>query len=426
MSLKASNKVDTNRYELEIEVDAATFEKAVQAVYKKEVKKINIAGFRKGKAPRQIIEKMYGTEVFYEDAMQNLYPNALTEATVEAGLKYVNDKVDLDVVSVSKDGFIFKATITVEPEVEIENYLGIEVAKKDTEVTDEALQEEIDRVLERNSRLVEVTDRAAQDGDSVVIDFDGYVDGVAFEGGKAENYTLALGSGNFIPGFEEQIVGHNIDDEFTIDVNFPEEYQAEELKGKESQFKIVLHEIKAKELPAFDDEFVKDVSEKETVDEYKEELKEELSKKLQTEAEKDEENQLLEKLAELLQAEIPEAMYENTINDMIKEFDMRMRSQGMDMQTYMQYMGMDESGLRASYKPQAEQRVKLRLALEKIAEKEAIVPTEDEIEEEYNTLAEQYKMDVLVVKKAIQAEDLSKDIAVDKAMKLVKESAVVK
>ena len=426
MNLKGSNKVDTNRYELEIEVDAQAFEKEVQAIYKKQVKSINIAGFRKGKAPRQVIEKMYGTEVFYEDAMQNLYPEALAEGAKEAGVKIVNDKMDLDVVSVSKDGFIFKATVTVEPEVEIENYLGIEVEAKSTEVTEEILQAEIDKVIDRNSRLVEVTDRPAQDGDSVVIDFDGYVDGVAFEGGKSENYTLSLGSKSFIPGFEEQIVGHNTNDEFSINVTFPEDYQAEDLKGKEAEFKIVLHEIKIKELPEFDDEFVKDVSEKETVDEYKAELTEEVAKRLESEAESDQESQILAKLVELLQAEVPQAMFENAVTDMMKEFDMRMRSQGMDMQTYMQYMGMDESGLRATYMPQAEQRVKLRLALDKIAEKEAIVPTEDEIEEEYATLAEQYKMEVLVVKKAIPADDLAKDIAVDKAMKLVKESAVVK
>ncbi|MGN0551468.1 MAG: trigger factor [Acutalibacteraceae bacterium] len=425
MSLKSSNKVETNRYELEIEVDGATFEKEVQAVYRKQVKKINVPGFRKGKAPRQIIEKMYGAEVFYEDAMQNLYPQALADAAKEADLKIVNDKMDLDVVSVSKDGFIFKAVITVEPETDIDNYKGIEVTAKSTEVTDEVLQKEIDKVRERNARLITVEDRPAQNGDSVVIDFEGFTDGVAFEGGKAENYTLALGSGNFIPGFEEQIVGHSTNDEFTINVKFPEDYQAEELKGRDAEFKIVLHEIKTKELPELDDEFVKDVSEKETVEEYKEELKKETEERLKKESEQDVENQILNKLSELLQAEIPQAMFDNAVNDMIREFDMRLRSQGMDMNTYMQYMGMDESGLRAAYAPQAEQRVKLRLALEAVAKKENITATDEEVEAEYNKLAEQYKMEADVVKKAIAKEDLSKDIAVDKAMKLVKESAVI-
>lgn len=425
MSLKSSNKVETNRYELEIEVDGDTFEKEVQAVYRKQVKKINVPGFRKGKAPRQIIEKMYGAEVFYEDAMQNLYPQALADAAKEADLKIVNDKMDLDVVSVSKDGFIFKAVITVEPETDIDNYKGIEVTAKSTEVTDEVLQKEIDKVRERNARLITVEDRPAQNGDSVVIDFEGFTDGVAFEGGKAENYTLALGSGNFIPGFEEQIVGHSTNDEFTINVKFPEDYQAEELKGRDAEFKIVLHEIKTKELPELDDEFVKDVSEKETVEEYKEELKKETEERLKKESEQDVENQILNKLSELLQAEIPQAMFDNAVNDMIREFDMRLRSQGMDMNTYIQYMGMDESGLRAAYAPQAEQRVKLRLALEAVAKKENITATDEEVEAEYNKLAEQYKMEADVVKKAIAKEDLSKDIAVDKAMKLVKESAVI-
>ena len=426
MSLKSSNKVETNRYELEVEVDAVTFNNAINQAYKKEVKKINVPGFRKGKAPRQMIEKMYGENVFYEDAMEKVYPIALTQATKEAGLKFVNDKVDLDVVEVSKDGFTFKATITVEPEVEIENYLGVEIEAVSAEVTEEMVQEEIERVLERNSRLVEVKDRPAQDGDSVVIDFKGLKDGEAFEGGTAENYPLTLGSNSFIPGFEEQIVGHNVEDSFTIDVTFPEDYQAEDLKGTAVQFEIVLHEIKTKEVPAFDDEFVKDVSEKETMDEYKEELKQEIQVKLDDEKEKKEENILLDKLMELMQAEVPEAMYNNAVEDMIKEFSANLQAQGMSMDMYMQYLGMDEKGLRETYLPQAQRRVKLRLALEKIAEKEEIVPTAEEVEEEYKSLSEQYKTDLEVVKKVISVEDLTKDIAVDMAMKLVKESAIVK
>ncbi|HIR03083.1 MAG: trigger factor [Acutalibacteraceae bacterium] len=425
MSLKSSNKVDTNRYELEVQVDAEAFEKAVSAVYRKKVKNINVPGFRKGKAPRMIIEKMYGEEIFYEDAMQDLYPEALSQAAEEAQLKLVRDKIDLDVISVGKEGFTFKATVTVEPEVEIENYKGIEVAKKPTEVTEEILDEEIQKIRERNSRLVTVEDRPAENGDSVVIDFEGFVDDVAFEGGKAENYTLALGSGNFIPGFEEQIVGHNTNDAFTITVTFPEDYQVDDLKGKEAQFKIVLHEIKAKELPEFDDEFIKDISEKETVEEYKEELKSEVAQRLQKESEQDVENQLTTKLTELLKAEIPEAMYENTVDDMLREFDMRLRSQGMDMQTYMQYMGMDKDGLRAMYRPQAEQRVKLRLALDKIAQLENLTADDAAVEAEYERMAESYKMPVEKIKNIVSAADIAKDLAVEKAMNLVKDSAAI-
>lgn len=425
MSLKAQNKVETNRYELEVQVDGETFEKAVAAVYRKKGKNMTVPGFRKGKAPRHIIEKLYGEAIFYEDAMQQLYPGALSEAAKEAELKLVNDKIDLDVTSVGKDGFTFKATVTVEPEVEIKDYKGIEVTKKPTEVTDEILEEEINKVRERNSRLITVEDRAAQDGDITVIDFEGFVDGEAFEGGKAENYNLTLGSKSFIPGFEEQIVGHQTNDEFTIQVNFPEDYQVDELKGKEAEFKIVLHEIKSRELPEFDDEFVKDVSEKETVEEYKEELKKEVAQRLQQESDTDLENQIFTKVCDLLEAEIPEAMYENVIDDMIREFDMRLRSQGMDMATYLQYMGMDQSGLRAAYRTQAEQRVKLRLALEKIAQLENLTANDEEIEAEYNKLAENYKMDVEKIKNMIAKENLAMDIAVEKAMNLVKDSAKV-
>lgn len=425
MSLKSSNKVDTNRYELIVEVDGESFGKAIDRAYRKQVKKINVPGFRKGKAPKHVVEKMYGEGVFYDDAMQELYPMALENAAKEAGVKIVNDKMDLDVENVDKDGFTFKAVITVEPEVEINDYEGVKVTKKSTEVTDELVNEELEKVRDRNSRMITVTDRAVENGDSVVIDFEGFVDGVPFEGGKAENYNLAIGSNSFIPGFEEQILGHSTGEEFTITVSFPEDYQAEELAGKSSEFKINLHEIKSKELPEVDEDFVKDVSEKETVEEYKAELKEEVAKRLEAEAEEDQEKQIVEKLTELLQAEIPEAMYDSKVNDMIREFDMRLRSQGMDMQTYMQYMGMDIDGLKEAYKEQAEQRVKVRLALEKIAEKENFTADDAAIEEEYNKLAEQYNMPVEKVKELIAAEDLAVDIGVEKAMNFVKESAIV-
>ncbi|MEE1154339.1 MAG: trigger factor [Acutalibacteraceae bacterium] len=423
MSLKSATNVETNKHELVVEIDSKTFNDAVTKVYRKEVKKINVPGFRKGKAPQAIIEKMYGEGVFYDDAIQALYPEALAEAAIEAKLEVVALE-DISVERVGKDGLEFKAVVIVKPEVDINNYAGIKVTPKSTEVTDELVNEEIDKFRDRNSRLVTVEGRPAENGDITVIDFEGFVDGVAFDGGKAENFNLTLGSGQFIPGFEDQIVGKNAGEEFTIDVTFPEEYQ-ENLAGKDAQFKIKLHEIKAKELPELDDEFVKDVSEKETVEEYKEEIKGNLAERLQKESEADVENQIIDKLCELLEAEIPEAMYDNKANDMLREFDMRLRQQGMDMNTYLQYVGGNVEAIKASYMPEAEKRVKLRLALEKVAEKEGFTEVSDEdLEAEYTKLAEMYNMEADRVKAAIAAEDLKKDIAVEKAMDFVKESAI--
>ncbi len=424
MSLKSANCVETNKHELVVEVDGKTFTDAVNSVYRKEVKKISIPGFRKGKAPKAIIEKMYGEGVFYDDAIENIYPTALADAVEEAKL----DVVAVDNVSVEevgKDGLTFKAVVVVKPEVEISDYEGIQVTPKSTEVTEELVNEEIDKQRDKNSRLVTVEDRPAQNGDITVIDFEGFVDGEAFEGGKAENFNLTLGSGQFIPGFEEQIVGKNTGDEFTIKVTFPEEYQVDELAGKESEFKIKLHEIKAKELPELDNDFVMDVSDKETVEEYKAQVADELAEKLQKESDADVENQLIAKLCELLKGEIPEAMYDNKVNDMMREFDMRLRSQGLDMNTYLQYMGMDAEAVKNSYKPEAEKRVKLRLALEKIAQQQGFTDVSDEdLEAEYSRLADTYKMDIDKVKAAIAADELKKDIAVEKAMDFVKESAI--
>ena len=426
MALKeCTKKEEANSYELLVSVDGETFEKAINAVYKKQVKKINIQGFRKGKAPRRIIEKMYGEEVFYDDAMQDCYPDALYDAAKEADIKIVAVE-SLEAVEAGKEGFTFKAQVVVEPTMEIDGYKGIEVEKKSTEVTDELIDKEIEQVRERNSRLVTVEDRAAENGDTAVIDFEGFVDGEAFEGGKAEGYNLSLGSGNFIPGFEEQIVGHKTGEEFSINVKFPDDYQAEELKGKDAEFKITLHEIKTKELPEVDDEFVQDVSDKETLEEYKEELKETVAKRLKDEADKDVDDKISEKLMELLEGEIPEAMYENQTNDMVRDFEMRLRSQGMDMQTYMQYMGMDVNALKGMYRDDAEKRVKLRLALETIARKENIEVTEADLEDEYSKMAEAYKMDIDKVKDAVPAESLTEDIKVQKALDLVKNSAVIK
>ncbi|MBQ4105531.1 MAG: trigger factor [Clostridia bacterium] len=424
MALKSSTMKETNKYELEVVVDAATFEAAVQRSYKKNIGQVNIPGFRKGKAPRQMVEKMYGKDVFYPDAIEFCYPEALEAAVKEANLRLVAVE---SVEEVSADGdFVFKAVVIVEPEVEVEGYKDIEVKSKAVRVTEKMIGEEIDKIRDRNSRMITVEDRAAADGDTAVIDFEGFLGDKAFEGGKAENYNLALGSGSFIPGFEEQIIGHNAGEEFTITVTFPEDYQAEELKGQDAQFKIKLHEIKTKELPELDDEFVKDVSDKETVDEYKKEVKETISKRLKEERENDINNQITDKLIELVQGEIPEAMYDNEVNSMLRDFDARLRSQGMDMNTYLGYMGMDVDALKNMYRKDAERRVKLRLALKKIAKLEEIVVTDEDVEAEFKALSENYGVDVDRIKMLVDAEDQRDDIAVQRAMDMVRKSASVK
>lgn len=423
MALKSSTLKETNKYELEVTVDAETFEKAVQKSYKKNIGQVSIPGFRKGKAPRQMVEKLYGKDVFYPDAIEFCYPEALEAAIKEAGLRVVAVE---SVEEVSTDnGFEFKAIVVVEPDVKIENYKGIEVKSKAVRVTEKMINEEIDKIRDRNSRMVTVEDRAAADGDTAVIDFEGFLNDVAFEGGKAENYNLALGSGSFIPGFEEQIIGHNAGDEFTITVKFPEVYQAEELKGQDAQFKIKLHEIKTKELPELDDEFVKDVSEKETVEEYKKEVKETISKRLKEEKENDINNQITDKLIELVEGEIPEAMYDNEVNSMIRDFDARLRSQGMDMNTYLGYMGMDIDALKGMYRKDAERRVKLRLGLKKIAVLENIEVTDEDVDAEFQRLAESYGVDVDRIKMIVDVEDQRDDIAVQRAMDIVRKEAAI-
>ena len=424
MKLISSNKTETNRYELVIEIDGETFMKAVNAVYKKQVKNITIPGFRKGKAPRTIIEREYGEGVFYEDALKEIYPQAIEDAAKEAGLELVKDKIDLDVEKAGKDGVVLKAVVTVEPEVTIENYKGITYKPTSLEVTDEDIDKEINKVLDRNSRLVTVEDREAQNGDIAVIDFKGLLDGEPFEGGTAENYSLTLGSGSFIPGFEDQVIGHKTGEEFTIDVTFPEDYQAEELKGKAVQFEIKLHEIKMKELPEFDDEFVKDVSEFDSVEAYKADTKEKLLKDRQDEAEMNKERQVADKLRELMQAEVPQAMYDNQVDNLVDEFAMNLRSQGIDLDTYMQYTGLTHEKLRETYYDRAVSQVEVRLALKKIAELEGIKATDEDVENKYNELAENYKVDVKRVKAAFAAEDIAGDLEVEKALELVKDAAV--
>lgn len=425
MSLISSNEIEKNTYELKVSVDKETFADAVNKNYKKQVKKINIPGFRKGKAPRAIIEKMYGKDAFYDGAIDDTYPDALQSAQDEAGIKIISVK-DLKVDEANDDGYSFTAKVIVVPTIDINDYKGIEVTKKSTEVTDEMLDEEIKKVQERNSRMVTVEDRAVENGDFVIIDFEGFVDGEPFEGGKSENYNLEIGSGNFIPGFEEQIIGHNSEEEFDINVKFPDEYQAENLKGKDAVFKIKLHEIKKKELPELDDDFAQDVSDKDTLAEYKDELKENLSKRLVDEADKDIDDQLSEAIISKVEGDIPQEMYDNEVKNIVNELDYRLRTQGMDLQTYMKYTGLDADKFNEMYKPEAENRVKLRLALEKIVEKEEIKPTEQDLEDEYSKLAELYKMEAEDIKKSLPAENISEDLAVQQAMKLVKDSAIIK
>ncbi len=425
MSLKTANKTDTNRVELEVEVDAATFEAAVNKAYKKNIGKMNIPGFRKGKAPRHYVEKIYGEGVFYEDAMNDLYPAALDGAIRESGYEYVEDKIDLDVVSVGAEGLVFKAVITVKPEVEIGEYKGLKASKKVAEVTDADVDAELAKLQDRNSRLVSVEGRAAADGDTVIFDFDGSVDGVPFDGGKAEGYSLVLGSGQFIPGFEEQIVGKSVDESFAVNVTFPEEYHAEELAGKPAVFQCKLHEIKNKELPELNDDFAKDCSEFDTLDELKADIRKKAEDSRKAEAESAFETQLLDQLADGLKGEIPEAMYENRVNESVRDFDYRLQSQGLNLEMYLQYTGMDMDGFRKGFREQAEKQVKIRLALEKVVALEGIAISEEDLDTEYARLAEQYKMETEQVKAAIPSADLSHDLAVGKALDLIKETATV-
>lgn len=426
MSLKASNKVDTNRYEVEIVIDGDTFRKAIQTVYNRDKKKINVPGFRKGKAPLGIIEKYYGEGVFFEDALNLLYSDAIDEAAAAAGLTIIDDEMKFDLVSIRKeDGVDFKVTFTTKPEVEVAEYKGLTAEKLICEVTDDEVKAEIDRMADRNSRMVEVTDRAAEIGDTTVIDFEGFVGDTAFDGGKGEGYSLALGSGQFIPGFEDQIVGHNTGDEFDVNVTFPKEYGAEELAGKDATFKVKLHEIKKKELPEIDDEFAKDVSEFDTLDELKADIKAKALERKQKSADNDVENQLIDKLVDGLKGEIPEAMYRARVEQSVKDFDYRLQMQGMNLETYMQYTGGNLDVLKENFRPQAERQVKVRLALEKIVELEKIEATAEELDKEYSVMAETYSMQVEQIKAAVPEKDIAADIAVQKAMDVVKENAKI-
>lgn len=426
MSVKSNKEIETNKHELEIEISAEAFEAAIEKAYQKQKKNISVPGFRKGKATRKLIEKEYGEGVFFEDAVNALVPGEVDTAVAEAGFELVT-RPDVEVVSVDKEnGIELKVTCITKPEVTIKKYKGLEATKTVKDVTDEDVNKDIDNLRQKGMRIIDVDDRACQNGDDVVIDFDGYKDGVPFEGGKAEKFTLSLGSGQFIPGFEDQVCGHSIGDEFDINVTFPEEYGAEDLAGQDAVFKIKLHEIKAKELPELDDDFVKDTTEFDTVDELKADIKKKLEEAEEKKADSEVEGNLFDQVIDNVEGEIPGVMYENRVDEMIQDMTQRLAPQGISLEMYLQYTGSDMDTLKKTYREQAEKQVKLRLALEKIAADEKIEVSDDEVEEEFKKMADAYKMDVDQVKLYVTPDALKKDVAVGKAVELIKDSAKIK
>ena len=425
MNLLKSEKAEKSTVKIEFSVEKSVFDAAVEKVYRKQVKKISVPGFRPGKAPRAMIEKMYGTGVFYEDAINDLIPENYEAALKEAGIEPVGQP-EIDVVSIDENGLVLSAIVPVKPECKIEGYKGIEVEKDTVEVTDEEIDKEINIVRERNSREIEVTDAAAEMGNVTKIDFEGFVDGVAFEGGKGEDYSLKLGSGSFIPGFEEQVAGHVIGEEFDVNVTFPEEYHAEELAGKPAVFKVTIKSIEKIELPELDDDFAKDVSEFDTFDEYREDMKAKIQKRHESAAEANLEESLLNVLIEKLEADIPEAMFVAETENFVRDYDNRLRQSGLDLQMYFKYTGLTLEALREQLRPQAEKQVKARLALETIAAVEAIEVSDEELEAEFALLASNYNMEVEKLKEFVEPAMVKADVSVRKAMKLVKENAVIK
>ncbi len=422
MEIISQNNTKTNTYAVEVKFSAEEFETAVNSVYNRQKGKITIPGFRKGKATRKVIEAYYGENIFYDDAVNTLYNDHIEDIVEKTGLEVV-DIENTEVSEISKEnGVSIKADVIVKPDVEISDYKGINVKKTVKTVTDEIVDEEINKMRERVARIVTVEGRAVKDGDTAVIDFEGFVDGVAFDGGKGEKFPLEIGSHTFIPGFEEQIIGKNIDEEFDVNVTFPEDYQSENLKGKPAVFKCKLHEIKEKELPELNDDFVKDVSEKDTVDELKAEIKENLAKRFDEESEDKLDSDLMDKMLENMKAEIPQVMFERRIDEISREWVARTR---VDIKDYLKYTGMTMAQFRGNFREPAKRQVELRLALEKIADLENIEVTDEDINKEYSDLAEQYKIDVENVKKAISEKTLIQDLKIEKALNLVKDSAVI-
>lgn len=425
MNLLKSEKAEKSTVKIEFSIEKSVFDAEVEKVYRKQVKKINVPGFRPGMAPRAMIEKMYGKGVFYEDAINNLIPENYAEAVKAAELTAVGQP-EIDVVSIDENGLVLSAIVPVKPECKIEGYMGIEVEKEVVTVTDEELDKEINIVRERNSREIDVTDAPAEMGNVTKIDFEGFCDGVAFEGGKGEDYSLKLGSGSFIPGFEEQVAGHSIGEEFDVNVTFPEDYHAEELAGKPATFKVTIKSIEKIELPELDDDFAKDVSEFDTFAEYREDLKSKIQSRHEREADAKLEESILNILIEKLEGEIPEAMFVSETENYVRDYDNRLRQSGLDLQTYFKYTGLTLDSLREQLRPQAEKQVKARLALETVAALENIEVTDEELEAEFALLASNYNMEVEKLKEFVEADMVKADVSVRKAMKLIKENASIK
>ena len=421
MSLIKNELTEKSGFKMEFSVAKEVYDNAELKAYKKMVKNINVPGFRKGKAPKAIIEKMYGKAVFFEEAINACIPDAFAEAVKEAGIDVVgNPTFDL----VSQDGdIVLSAVGFVKPEVTIEGYNGISAPYSVKEVTEEDINRDVEAARARLARTVDVTDRAAANGDIANINFEGFVDGVAFEGGKGENHDLKLGSGSFIPGFEAQIEGKNIGDEFDVNVTFPEEYGAKELAGKAATFKTKINALKTEELPELDDDFAKDVSEFDTLDEYKADVKAKIAKRNEDAADREFENAIVDALIEKLQAEIPEPMFAIETENFLRDYDNRLRMQGLDLGQYTKYTGVTLDALRAQFRPNAEKQVKLRLALEKIAALENLTVTDEEIEAEYTRISEAYNVPADQVKGMVAVEDIKADMLVANAMKFVKDNA---
>lgn len=424
MNLISCEKLEKSMVELQFSIDAETFKAAVNNAFKREGKKYAIPGFRKGKAPRHMIEKMYGSDIFHYDAVNDLFPEAYEAAVKEAKIDVVG-RPDPEVVSMSEaDGVVLKVKVAVKPEVELGEYAGLTVTKEAKTVNEADVDAEVKRMQDRNGRLL-TREGAAENGDTVDIDFEGFVDGKAFEGGKAEHYSLVLGSGSFIPGFEDQIVGHSAGEEFDVNVKFPEEYGAAELAGKDATFKIKLHEVKYKELPALDDDFAKDVSEYDTLDELKDSIRNNIKTNLDKQAEQKVENDLMDQVIANMKADIPDAMVESRIDELVQDFEYRISQQGLKLADYLKYMGMTLEQFRAQFKEQADKQVKMRLAMEAIVAKEGITASDEEFEEEVKRIADAYKMEADKVKSIVDAAAVKADLAINKAIDFVKEKANV-
>ena len=424
MNLISCEKMEKSMVELQFSIDAETFKAAVNNAFKREGKKYAIPGFRKGKAPRHMIEKMYGSDIFHYDAVNDLFPEAYEAAVKEAKIDVVG-RPDPEVVSMSEaDGVVLKVKVAVKPEVELGEYAGLTVTKEAKNVNEADVDAEVKRMQDRNGRLL-TREGVAENGDTVDIDFEGFVDGKAFEGGKAEHYSLVLGSGSFIPGFEDQVVGHSAGEEFDVNVKFPEEYGAAELAGKDATFKIKLHEVKYKELPALDDDFAKDVSEYDTLDELKDSIRNNIKTNLDKQAEQKVENDLMDQVIANMKADIPDAMVDSRIDELVQDFEYRISQQGLKLADYLKYMGMNIEQFRAQFKEQADKQVKMRLAMEAIVAKEGITASDEEFEEEVKRIADAYKMEADKVKSIVDAAAVKADLAINKAIDFVKEKANV-